>query len=112
MSCFSHHYQESFANVDHWIQDIEKFASTNVRKLLVGTKCDLLDGKAVDFETAKVSSQPIDKLVHKLNNILYHIQKYADQMEVPFLEASAKDNMNVEQIFITMASEIKKCLMG
>ena len=35
-------------------------------------------------------------------------QEYADQLKIPFLETSAKNAMNVEQAFLTMAAEIKK----
>ncbi|CAJ0566417.1 unnamed protein product, partial [Mesorhabditis spiculigera] len=33
--------------------------------------------------------------------------EYADQLSIPFLETSAKSSTNVEQAFLTMASEIK-----
>mmetsp|Transcript_9520 Transcript_9520/g.10680 ORF Transcript_9520/g.10680 Transcript_9520/m.10680 type:complete len:135 (-) Transcript_9520:279-683(-) len=33
--------RESFDQVRQWMQEIEKFASKNVNKLLVGNKCDL-----------------------------------------------------------------------
>ena len=35
-------------------------------------------------------------------------QAFADELGIPFLETSAKDSINVEQAFLTMASEIKK----
>lgn len=79
--------QESFTNVKQWLQEIDRYASTNVSKLLVGNKCDLTNKKVVDFTTAK---------------------EYADQLQVPFLETSAKNATNVEQAFMTMAAEIKK----
>ena len=51
--------QESFTNVKTWLQEIDRYASTNVSKLLVGNKCDLTNKKVVDYTTAKVSGYVI-----------------------------------------------------
>ena len=40
----------------------------------------------------------------------FYLVFYADQLAIPFLETSAKANTNVEQAFITMASEIKNSM--
>jgi len=58
-----------------------------VNKLLVGNKCDSTSKKQVDYNTAK---------------------QFADEIGIPFLETSAKNATNVEQAFLTMASDIKK----
>uniref|UniRef100_A0A8C6SFH4 RAB1A, member RAS oncogene family a n=1 Tax=Neogobius melanostomus TaxID=47308 RepID=A0A8C6SFH4_9GOBI len=79
--------QESFNNVKQWLQEIDRYASENVNKLLVGNKCDLTTKKVVDYTTAK---------------------EFADNLGIPFLETSAKSASNVEQAFMTMAAEIKK----
>ncbi|KAK9391110.1 ras-related protein Rab-1B [Crotalus adamanteus] len=79
--------QESYNNVKQWLQEIERYASENVNKLLVGNKCDLTTKKVVDYTTAK---------------------EFADSLSIPFLETSAKNATNVEQSFMTMAAEIKK----
>jgi len=78
--------QESFNNIKQWLQEIDRYASETVNKLLVGNKCDLTAKKVVDYSTAK---------------------EYADQLDIPFLETSAKNATNVEQAFMTMAAEIK-----
>lgn len=78
--------QESFNNVKQWLQEIDRYACENVNKLLVGNKCDLTAKRAVEIQAAK---------------------EYADQLGIPFLETSAKSSTNVEQAFLTMASEIK-----
>nr|KJB39674.1 hypothetical protein B456_007G029600 [Gossypium raimondii] len=46
--------QESFNNVKQWLNEIDRYASDNVNKLLVGNKCDLTANKVVSYETAKV----------------------------------------------------------
>jgi Ras-related protein Rab-1A len=36
-----------------------------------------------------------------------HVQEFADQLGIPFLETSAKNATNVEQAFLTMSKQIK-----
>jgi len=78
--------QESFNNVKQWLNEIDRYASENVNKLLVGNKNDLTAKKVVDYQTAKA---------------------FADEIGIPFLETSAKNAINVEDAFLTMAAEIK-----
>jgi len=46
--------QESFNNIRQWLGEIDRYASENVNKLLVGNKCDMTTKKVVDYTTAKV----------------------------------------------------------
>merc|ERR1711907_696064 len=78
--------QESFNNVKQWLHEIDRYACENVNKLLVGNKCDLVAKKVVDAATAK---------------------EFADQLGIQFLETSAKAAQNVEEAFLTMASQIR-----
>jgi Ras-related protein Rab-1A len=78
---------ESFNNVKQWLNEIDRYACETVNKLLVGNKCDLVSKKAVNYETAKA---------------------FADKLDIPFLETSAKAATNVEKAFMTMAAEIKQ----
>ncbi|KHN40548.1 Ras-related protein RABD2a [Glycine soja] len=78
--------EESFNNVKQWLSEIDRYASDNVNKLLVGNKCDLEANRAVSYETAKA---------------------FADEIGIPFMETSAKDATNVEQAFMAMAASIK-----
>jgi len=80
---------ESFNNVKQWMSEIDRYACENVKKLLVGNKSDLVSKKCVDYETAKA---------------------FADHLDIPFLETSAKLGNNVEKAFLTMAAEIKNSL--
>merc|ERR1712100_792056 len=45
--------QESFENVKHWLQEIDKYANEGVMKLLVGNKSDLQSKKVVSYDEAK-----------------------------------------------------------
>jgi len=78
--------KESFDNVRQWLFEIDRYASENVCKLLVGNKSDLGNKRAVEFDAAK---------------------GFADELNIPFLETSAKNATNVEQAFLTMAAQIK-----
>lgn len=51
--------QESFNNVKQWLNEIDRYASENVNKLLVGNKCDLTANKVVSYETAKVNTSSL-----------------------------------------------------
>ena len=50
--------QESFNNVKQWLNEIDRYASENVNKLLVGNKNDLTSQKVVSTETAQVINKP------------------------------------------------------
>lgn len=81
--------QDSFKNVKQWLKEIERYASDNVNKLLVGNKCDLKPKKVIDSKDA---------------------EDFAKNLGIPFLETSAKTAQGVEQAFMTMAAEIKNRL--
>ncbi|KAL2490003.1 Ras-related protein RABD2c [Forsythia ovata] len=75
--------QESFNNVKQWLNEIDRYASDSVNKLLVGNKCDLTAQKVVSTETAKTKSG------------------FLSWRQV------RKNATNVEQAFMAMASSIK-----
>lgn len=78
--------KESFDNVRTWMQEIEKFASENVNKLLVGNKWDLEEQREVTTDEGK---------------------DLAKKYDIPFLEVSAKNAVCVDDTFTTMATEIQ-----
>ncbi|CAM8946239.1 unnamed protein product [Rhodiola kirilowii] len=78
--------QESFNNVKQWLSEIDRYASDNVNKLLVGNKLELADKRVVSYETAKA---------------------VADEIGIPFMETSDKDSTNVESAFMAMTADIK-----
>jgi Ras-related protein Rab-8A len=82
--------EQSFNNIRNWIRNIEQHAADNVDKILIGNKCDMVQGKVV--ETAKG-------------------QSLADEYGIKFFETSAKNNINVVEAFTAIAKDIKKRLM-
>jgi len=79
--------QDSFDHVNDWLKEVNRYASEGTCKLLVGNKSDRTTDKAVSTDVAK---------------------EFADDIGVPFLETSAKSAANVEEAFLTMASELIK----
>eukprot|EP00922_Rhytidocystis_sp_ex-Travisia-forbesii_P037954 GHVS01056511.1.p1 GENE.GHVS01056511.1~~GHVS01056511.1.p1 ORF type:complete len:218 (+),score=36.52 GHVS01056511.1:50-703(+) len=75
----------SFEHIGDWLNEVNRYASENTCKILVGNKCDLTAEKQVQTEEA---------------------QKKAGELGVGFIEASAKDATNVEQAFTMMAREL------
>ncbi|XP_026657577.1 ras-related protein RABE1c-like isoform X3 [Phoenix dactylifera] len=82
--------ESSFNNIRNWIRQIEQHASDNVNKILVGNKADMDENKR-----AVSTSQG---------------QMLADEYGIKFFETSAKTNFNVEQVFFSIARDIKQRL--
>ena len=76
---------ESFQNLNTWLIEIEKNASTNVYKILIGNKSDLESERKVTYEQG---------------------QEFAAQYGMKFIETSAKESKNVQEAFATMTKEI------
>lgn len=59
-------WTETFSNVKGWMQEIERYASEGVRKLIIGNKSDLVEKKVVEYSLAKVSLFSSATPVHDL----------------------------------------------
>ena len=95
---------DTFTNVKQWLQEIDRYASEGVNKLLVGNKSDLTSKKVVEYSVAKVRYAWTAAFCPWLTQ---GHQDFADQLNIPFLETSAKQATNVEQAFLTLAKQIK-----
>ncbi|KAL7341788.1 GTP-binding protein, SEC4 [Rhodotorula toruloides] len=82
--------ERSFNNIRTWHQNVEQHASEGVNKILIGNKCDWTDKKVISEQQG---------------------QELADELGLRFLETSAKSNINVEQAFFALASDIKARLL-
>ncbi|XP_014253622.1 ras-related protein Rab-35 [Cimex lectularius] len=74
----------SFANVKRWLLEIEQNCEV-VNRILVGNKNDTPDQKVVLTEDA---------------------QRFADQMNIQLFETSAKENLNVEEMFMAITKQV------
>ncbi|KAK8542034.1 hypothetical protein V6N13_137392 [Hibiscus sabdariffa] len=77
-------------DIRNWIRNIEQHASDNVNKVLVGNKADMDESKRA-VPTSKG-------------------QALADEYGIKFFETSAKTNLNVEEVFFSIARDIKQRL--
>jgi Ras-related protein Rab-8A len=78
--------EKSFENIKNWIRNIEENAATDVEKMLLGNKCELNDKRQVTKERG---------------------EQLAVEYGIKFLETSAKNSINVEEAFFTLARDIK-----
>jgi len=83
--------------VKTWLNEIQRYASEGVCKMLVGNKVDLLDPSE-----GRGAPDP-DKVVKTDTG-----RALAEELGIPFLETSAKRSKNVDEAFMRMAAEIKK----
>jgi len=77
---------ESFANVKRWLHEIDQNCDV-VNRILVGNKNDDPERKVVLTEDAR---------------------RFADQMGIRLFETSAKDNINVEEMFRAVTELVLK----
>ncbi|GAB6031883.1 hypothetical protein CHUAL_010279 [Chamberlinius hualienensis] len=78
---------DSFNHLSYWLRNIEDNASPDVVKVLVGNKCDAASGRAIETERG---------------------QQMADTFDIPFFEVSCKSNINIDEVFVAIARNIRE----
>ena len=76
---------ETYENVENWISQIKEEASPNVVIYLVGNKVDMEDKRKVSTEEG---------------------QKIADDNNLPFIETSAKSDININETFDNLVEKM------
>lgn len=82
--------ERSFNNIRNWLRNIDQYASEGVNKILIGNKCDDIDRRVVERERGV---------------------ELAREYGLKFMETSAKNGVNVDEAFFTLARDIKKRLI-
>ena len=77
--------KESFEKINFWVDSIKNYAPENVKLILVGNKCDLINKREVTVEEG---------------------ENYAKKLNIKFFESSAKDGTNVKDLFFYLANKI------
>jgi len=75
----------SFNNTKRWFESIRENIGNKMPIVLVGNKCDLEANRKVSYEKAKFA---------------------AEEMNVKFFESSARNNINVKEVYLELTKEI------
>ncbi|CAI7656594.1 unnamed protein product [Penicillium pancosmium] len=78
--------ERSFHNIRNWASTLEPHVPGDSKKILIGSKCDCAEKRVISSEQG---------------------QQLADELGIPFFEVSAKDNVNIDEAFYKLVSDIK-----
>lgn len=77
---------ESFKNIQKWIEELKNYGSNGICKVIIGNKIDdPIQNRQVEYTTAK---------------------KYSDDLDIIFIETSAKNNINIDKVFSILVQKI------
>ena len=82
--------RKSFSEVQTWLQEVEKFSSPNIVRMIVGNKCDDTINRKVSYEEG---------------------QEFAEAYQLHFIETSAKTGTNIEEAFRILGKDMKETLV-
>lgn len=80
--------RSSFLNLQRWIEEVRRYTASNVILILIGNKSDSEDLREVEFAEAEALCQ------------------YIPEIRM-CMETSAKDNRNITEAFMSLATELK-----
>ena len=75
----------SFRNLSEWLQEVERYAGNSVHRILIGNKSDRTD--------REITSE--------------HGKQFSLENGMPFLETSAKNSNNIDELFLQLAQTLK-----
>ena len=78
---------DTFIRAKDWVEELQRYASKDIVLTLIGNKVDLTADRMVKYDAAAA---------------------FAEANEMIFFESSAKSNINVNNIFETIADKLKK----
>lgn len=81
--------RSSFLSVARWVEEVRRYSGSSVLVALVGNKADMEHLREVEFEEAEAMCQYMPEVLF-------------------VLETSAKDNSNIEEAFLCLATELKR----
>ena len=77
----------SFNNLNYWLQLINEHAASDVKKIILGNKCDMEEHRKI----SKIQGENL-----------------ANENNFKFFETSARLNTNIIEAFLTLAEDILK----
>ncbi|KAG8223274.1 hypothetical protein J437_LFUL001551 [Ladona fulva] len=81
--------RSSFLSLQRWIEEVRKYTASNALTILIGNKCDLKTLREVEFAEAEAMCEYIPEIM-------------------AVMETSAKENTNIDDAFMCLATELKR----
>lgn len=75
----------TFRTLQNWVEELKQKGPKDIALAIAGNKADLADSREVDERTAS---------------------QYADEIGAVYLETSAKDDTNVQDIFVKLSTRL------
>ena len=85
MICFDLTKPKTFQSVRRWVTAVEQNCEEGIATMLIGTKCDLTDDRAVTREEA---------------------EQLAAEHNMTYFETSARGNINIQEAFSEMIDAV------